>query len=78
MAFDFGTLKSIGVNRWNGWHATDSINRSREDEMTKSELQQLKEAFYEWLGRLSVEEIMSNHCLIERVKVFERCLLALG
>lgn len=46
--------------------------------MNKGELQRLKEAFYEWLGKLSIEEIMTNYHLIERAKVFERTLLALG
>lgn len=46
--------------------------------MDRGELRKLKDAFYEWLGKLSIEEIMSNHHLIERAKHFERTLLALG
>ena len=50
----------------------------KEEKVNKGELQSLKKAFYEWLGKLSIEEIMSNYLLIERAKHFERTLLALG
>ena len=37
-------------------------------------LEQVKWAFYQWLGALSVDEILSNSALIESVKTVERLL----
>lgn len=32
----------------------------------------LKWAFYDWMGAISVDEIMSNQRLVERLKVVEK------
>lgn len=37
-------------------------------------LEQVKWAFYQWLGELSTDEILSNSALLESVKQVERLL----
>ena len=37
-------------------------------------LEQVKWAFYQWLGELSIDEILSNGALMESVKHVERLL----
>lgn len=42
--------------------------------MDKQTLNELKELFRQWLGALSIEEIMSNFAVIELSKIFEEGL----
>jgi hypothetical protein len=44
--------------------------------MSRVSIRVLKEDFYEWLGTLSVEEIMSNKELLRVIERLERMLLA--
>ncbi len=43
-----------------------------------SYLSELKRAFYEWCGVLSIDEIASNPSIIRAIERFERSLLAAG
>lgn len=43
-----------------------------------STLAELKRAFYEWCGVLSIDEIASNPCLMRAIERFERTLIAVG